>query len=411
MAIETIAQTVFPQAGSATDPDAYAESPESTHGCQYPITLTDATGTDITLSGRPDSIVALQASDARTLYEIGAWDRVVGYPMNPATASLPAGDRVDISEGYATDTEQVVDLDPDVVLAANVTFAADYTQLRSAGLTLYHFNTATALEDIVALTKTTGNLAGTCEGANETARWMEDRIANVTASVDESRTPLGHHAQGGGWTAGPQTFQHDVLETAGLENLAARTGQTGWIQLGAEFIIEQDPSWIAYADTHSDPPIAESVEYTTAVQEGNFVTIDPNNMSQPAPTIIYPLEQIAQTVDPALEDQFSLPHSRASSPAPSSTEPAVMEYESTALSNTCRAPTYPIEVTDGSETVLTLDQRPERIVALQASDARTLHAIGAWDRWSAIPRIQQRPTSRPVIGSTSPVATRLTSSR
>ncbi|MDZ7730462.1 MAG: hypothetical protein U5K37_05390 [Natrialbaceae archaeon] len=74
--------------GMATSGAAQMDCAQPT---SYPVQVTDATGTAVTVNDSPQTVVALQASDARTMYEIGAWDRVVGYPVGPATAGLPRG--------------------------------------------------------------------------------------------------------------------------------------------------------------------------------------------------------------------------------------------------------------------------------------------------------------------------------
>ncbi|MDZ7730463.1 MAG: helical backbone metal receptor [Natrialbaceae archaeon] len=195
-------------------------------------------------------------------------------------------DRVDISDNYTTDIEQVVNLDPELVLAANVTYTSDIDQLRSAGLPVYQFRTATTIEDIESLTVRTGALVDTCDGANNTVEWMEDSIASITANISDS-DPLTYYAQGGGWTAGPGTFQHDIMRTAGLENLAARSGQTGWFQLSDEFVLNENPEWIMYAASHSSPPFLIPSTTRPPFRKRISIPVSSNNVSQPAPTVVY----------------------------------------------------------------------------------------------------------------------------
>ena len=46
--------------------------------CEFPVSVTDATGEEITIEEEPESVVAMQPSDAQILWEIGAQERVAG---------------------------------------------------------------------------------------------------------------------------------------------------------------------------------------------------------------------------------------------------------------------------------------------------------------------------------------------
>ncbi len=58
-----------------------------------------------------------------------------------------------------------------------------------------------------------------------------------------------------------------MLTTAGLENVAERADIEGWQEISAEVVVDEDPAWIVYPDWTDEPPIAESIEETTAYQE------------------------------------------------------------------------------------------------------------------------------------------------
>jgi iron complex transport system substrate-binding protein len=88
------------------------------------------------------------------------------------------------------------------------------------------------------------------------------------------------------------------MTTAGLTNLAASVGQTGWGQMNAEVVVDEDPEWIVYPDRTAEPPSADSLEETTAITEGNVVAVDDNAMSQPGPNVVYAIETIIEQVYP-----------------------------------------------------------------------------------------------------------------
>lgn len=279
-------------------------TPDATADCAYPIELTDATGETITLEEAPDSVVALQPSDAQTVFEIGAEDRLVGMPDEEATSDLEMGDRVDVTDNYEINHERVIDLDPDVVLAANITSDEDVETLREAGLTVYHFNSAASIDDVRDNVLRTGELTGECEGATETADWMDDRLEVVETALENADRPLAYYAMGeDGMTAGTDTFIHEVLTTAGVENLAERADIGFYQPLSSETIIEEDPEWIIYSDDRSEAPIPEAAEATTAYQNDNVLAVNANQLNQPAPQVIYAVVEIVETVHPDAYEQ------------------------------------------------------------------------------------------------------------
>lgn len=270
--------------------------------CEYPVELTDATGEEVTLEEPPERVVALQPSDAQTVFEIGAEGSLVGMPVNDFTAHHDAGDRTDVSiEGEQNvDVETVVDLEPDVVLAANVTVEGDIEQLREAGITVYHFETAESLDDVRENVRTTGELTGACEGAEERVDWMDERLSAIETALEDVDRPLAYWSMGDGWTAGEGTFQDEILTTAGVENLAAEAGIAGWQEISDEVVVEEDPEWIIYgtADPEMEPMLGEGAMETTAYEEDQLVAVDSNAVNQPAPHVVHAIETIVETVHP-----------------------------------------------------------------------------------------------------------------
>ncbi|RKD97063.1 PGF-CTERM-anchored ABC transporter substrate-binding protein [Halopiger aswanensis] len=269
--------------------------------CEYPLTLEDATGEEITIEEEPESVVALQPSDAQTLFEIGAEEKVVGMPVGSYTDYLDASADLDITEddGVTPVAEEVIDREPDVVLAANALEGDDVIdQLREAGLTVYVFPTSESLDDVAENVRLTGELVGECEGAQETLEWMDERLSVVDEAIPDEDRPLAYYAMGGGYTAGNGTFQHEILTTAGVDNLGAEAGIEGWATVSDEVVLEQDPEWIVYGDSMDEPPVSEAAESTTAYENEQFVVVNDNYMSQPGPLVVTAIEEIASAVHP-----------------------------------------------------------------------------------------------------------------
>ena len=272
---------------------------QETPTCEYPLELEDATGETVTIDDEPDSVVALQPSDAQTLFEIGAEERVVGMPVGQYTDYLDADPALDISEddGLTPVREEIIDREPDVVLAANAMAGDDIIdQLREDGLTVYVYPTGESIDGVQENVRITGEIVGECEGAAETLQWMDDRLDRIEETVADEERPLAYYEMGGGFTAGEGTFQDEILTRAGVENLGAQAGIDGWQQISEEVVIEADPEWIVHGDNVEEPVVSEPLMGTAAYETDQVLEVNDNYMSQPGPLVVLAIDEIATTV-------------------------------------------------------------------------------------------------------------------
>lgn len=285
--------------GATTATTATAEN------CTFPVTQTDATGTDVTVDEKPERVVTLSPSAAQTMWEIGAEEQVVGTTMH-AHYLEGAEDRTNVSgEGQTyINTEVVVSLEPDLVLAPDVVADDTVTELRDAGLTVYKFGPATSLEDIYAATERTGELTGNCDSAEETVTWMQDEIGAVEEAVAGEDKPRVLYTFFG-WTAGEGTFIDTIIETAGGTNVAAEAGIDGYAEISEETVVDQNPEWLVLNSDSPMVPDSEAYQNTHAVENDQTVTLDTNLLNQPGPRVVYAVQTLAETMHPEAFDASS----------------------------------------------------------------------------------------------------------
>ena len=332
-------------------PVAAAVDGNSTAGtCNYPVTLTDTTGSEITLDERPDRITTTNPSAAQTLWELDAKDRVVGVTQFASYLNGSESKANVSGSGFGVSTERVVNTTPDLVLAPNAS-AGDVEGLRNAGLTVYHFPAATSVDDVATKTETIGRLVGDCSTADTVNQEMYDAVNETrerTAGLDR---PDALYPLGGGFVAGDETFINEIMQVGGVDNVAAAEGD-GYPQLSDEVVIATDPEVLLV--TESDAPIADQQPYasTTAGRENNTILVEVNDLNQPAPrSVIESTRALADGVEAYHRDQ--------------------------AADDPCR---YPVTLTDATGTEITLDERPDRITTTNPSAAQTLWELGAKDR-------------------------------
>ncbi|PSQ65984.1 MAG: PGF-CTERM sorting domain-containing protein [Halobacteriales archaeon SW_9_67_24] len=293
------------QTAAATDtPTAAAAGPAADlaaqANCSFPTTATDATGTEVTVEGEPEEVVALGASTAQTLWEIGAREKVTGMPVDSTTASLAGSEnRTGIyqADGFTVATEQVIGLDADLVLAANVIPNETVTALREAGLTVFKFDPANSLSGVYEKTELMGQFVGACAEADRVVDAMQTRVETVRTAVGNETQPSALYLLSGGFVAGNGTFIGDLLRTAGAENLAANANISSYQEISEEVIAERDPEWIVVSN-RSFVPEGEPWASTTAVEEEQVVVVSANNISQAAPRVVLPLTDLARAFHP-----------------------------------------------------------------------------------------------------------------
>ncbi len=164
--------------------------------CEYPLELEDGTGETVTLEEEPESVVALQPSDAQVLFEIGAEDTVTGMPVGQYTDYLDADEDLDITDDSDVEpiTEEVIDREPDIVLAADAVSGADAVdQLRDADVPVYVFQTEDSLEGVAENIRLTGQIVGECEGAEDRIDEMNDRLEIIEEALDGEDRPLAFY--------------------------------------------------------------------------------------------------------------------------------------------------------------------------------------------------------------------------
>lgn len=269
--------------------------------CSFPFSATDATGTDVTVDGDPERVVALQPSAAQTMWEIDAEETVVGMPLGPTTSYLNDSEsRTDITgaDGYSTSVETVVSVEPDLVLAPNSVPNDTVETLRGAGLTVYKFGLSESVADISNKTIRTGQLVGACDDANQRVDEMNETVESIeSATADRDRSRV-LYVMDDGYTPGNGTFIHEIITAAGGENIAATANITGYQQINPETVIEQNPQWIITQDHMSSVPNRTEYAETTALAQNQTVSVDSNYVSQPGPRVVRPMETLAQTFHP-----------------------------------------------------------------------------------------------------------------
>jgi iron complex transport system substrate-binding protein len=275
------------------------------------IAVTDGLGRQVTLAAPATRIVSLAPSNTEMLFALGAGDRLIGrdeFSDYPAEAlAVPS-----IGSLYpSVNTEAVVALEPDLVLAAGITNPADVERLAELGLTVYATRVNTGLDQIYTDLLDVGTLTGRAAEAEALVDSLKARVEAVTSKTSAvADKPVVFYEidatePAKPWTAGPNSFIAQLIGMAGGTN-AGDIAADQYAQLSLEQLVAQDPAIIILGSATYGGQTPELVAQRTgweniaAVENGAVYTFDDNLVSRPGPRVVDGLEQLAALIHPEL---------------------------------------------------------------------------------------------------------------
>lgn len=140
--------------------------------------------------------------------------------------------------------EDVVMLDPDLVVRHWGGGYRSGEMIERFGVPVAQIDFGATIDTARANLRTVGRALGHVERADAVVRELDRRLAAVRASwhaVPEDARPVAAYVTPSGITTGADTFVHEVLEAAGLRNLAAGDGRSGWHPLDLERLVLGPP--------------------------------------------------------------------------------------------------------------------------------------------------------------------------
>ncbi len=271
--------------------------------------FTDGLGRDVTLAGPAERVVSLAPSNTEILFAIGAGEQVVGrdqfsdYPVDAASTA-------DIGSAFeALNTELIVSLEPDLVLAAEINTPEQVNALEDLGITVYYLNNPTTLEEMYDNLEIVAQLTGREAEAEDLIESLQVRVAAVDEKIApiSSRPSVFYELDGTDpakpYTAGKSTFITLLIERAGGYNIASDI--EGYPQLSLEQVVAADPAFIilgdaAYGVTPELVAARPGWGDLSAVKNGQVFPFDDNLLSRPGPRLVDGLEALAKLLRPEL---------------------------------------------------------------------------------------------------------------
>ncbi|MBE5811348.1 MAG: ABC transporter substrate-binding protein, partial [Clostridiales bacterium] len=208
------------------------------------ITVTDMFGREVTLEGTVTRIIALEPSDCEMLCAIGCEDALVGrgkYCDYPASVlELPA-----VQSGANTNLEEILALNPQVVVMSDMAHTTEQVELLEQNGIRVIGTDANSIEEVYINIRLLGTIMGKEAEAEAVIADMQATFADVAAKSEQTDKTIYFEVmplEWGLWSAGTNTFMHELAEICGMKNAFADI--EGWQQVSQEQVIERSPDYI-----------------------------------------------------------------------------------------------------------------------------------------------------------------------
>ncbi len=305
--VPTEEPTEAPPAEATTPPPAEAEAE-----APFPLELTDDLGNTVVLEAYPQRIVSLAPSITESLFAIGAGGQMVGRDSN-STYPPEAQALTDIGSLWQeVPLENILALEPDLVIAAEIITPEQVQQMQDAGLTVFWLANPKDFEGLYRNLRVLAQLTGHEDEAEALIAALDKRVNAVveaTAGLADEERPVVFYEldatdPAAPWTSGPGTFIDTAITLAGGRNAGAVL-EGEWAQMSLEALLEVNPQVIILADAPygvTPESVAQREGWSTlqAVQEGRVYPFDPYLLSVPGPRMVQGLETLAVLLHPDL---------------------------------------------------------------------------------------------------------------
>ena len=276
------------------------------------ITVEDDLGFEVVLDGPAQMIISISPSLTEILFGIDAGDHLIGRDSNSnyPEEALKAADLGGMWDGIPV--EDILALEPDLILAGEIYSAEAITELRDLGLTVYWQANPDDFEglydnirDIAALTGKETQAETLIESLSARVIVLDDKLA----AVDEIPLvfyELDASEPANPWTTGGGTFISYVISRAKAANLGDNL-EGEWVQISSEELVAQNPDVILLSDALygvTQESVAERAGWSEikAVVDNEVHPFDPFILSVPGPRLVDGFEQLAEILHPEIFD-------------------------------------------------------------------------------------------------------------
>ncbi|MEE1131153.1 MAG: ABC transporter substrate-binding protein [Caryophanon sp.] len=282
---------------------------EATNGTEtdgaYPLTVTDASGMEVTIDKEPERIISMIPSNTEILFELGLNEEIIAVTdIDDYPAEAVEKEKIGSME---FDFEKIISLTPDVVFSHESAMGvseAGIEQLRAAGIDVYVVEDAKNFEHTYETIYDIAEITNTTDKADEIVTDMKAQVTEIQeklADVEPKRVFVENSDAPEIYTPGSNTFTDEMLNMIKAENVAAT--QEGWYLISSEEIITQNPDVILVSysyvpDILTTLPLRPGFDTIAAVKNNAVIQINEDTTSRQAPRLAEGLLEMATAIHP-----------------------------------------------------------------------------------------------------------------
>jgi iron complex transport system substrate-binding protein len=202
-----------------------------------------AAGTHVSAKGgRPERIVSLNLCADQLLLVLADRKQIAGLTRNADDPELSA--EAAKARGLpilSASAEEILAIDPDLVIGMPASRSAAIGALQSQNYRTLDLKSATSLKDITDAIRDVAAATGHPERGEALVARME---ADLAAIPSRGQGKIAAYYQRRGYMTGTGTLIDDLMQRAGLVNLAAKLGKPPLAQVSLEEIVAARPDYL-----------------------------------------------------------------------------------------------------------------------------------------------------------------------
>ena len=300
-----------PAAGPQTEAAAPAAVEEPADSQGFPRTITDGLGSEVTIPQKPQRIVSLTLATDEILLSLVATERVraVTYLAGDSIWTNVSEIARQVEHTVQSDPEQIIALEPDLVLAATYNNPDHIKLLRDAGIPVVVVSLFDSVDQVADNIRYVAQLTGDEARAEELIAAMEERLAAIEAMAAKAETkPRVLFYTAFGSSAGKGSTFSDIVQRAGGINLGDEALDGPFGEISLEKIVELNPDVIVtdefspednakWQENFSNHPALANVN---AKKDGRIYTVPARHISTLSHYIVEGVYDVAKLLHPDL---------------------------------------------------------------------------------------------------------------
>ena len=202
---------------------------------------------------KPRRIVSINLCADQLLLMLAGRENIVSlsyFATDPETSYMAeAAHGIPVNYGRS---EEILLLRPDLVLTGPFTTRTTAALLRRLGVTVHVVPVPESLDGVRRITRDVAAAVGEAERGERLIAEMNRRLAAIPRG--RGARPVAATYRSNSVSVGQDTLVHDVLVAAGLDNLAAKLGMSGYVHLPMESLLLGEPDVVVFASIDAKHP-------------------------------------------------------------------------------------------------------------------------------------------------------------